>query len=76
MSLIRFIPTDPKKELPPKTWVDPQYKTTQHSTSKTVFAMSDNGPVLVYYDYETKGWYGSQRDNWTDIVYWLKEEIL
>jgi len=64
---------DPKVKLPPKTWVDPQYKTMQHDTSGSVFAMTDNGKVIVYYDYESASWYGSARDNWTDVEYWLEE---
>lgn len=69
-----FIKVDPKERLPEKSWVDPQYKTTQHDTSNSVFAMTDNGPVIVYYSYPDEAWYGSQRDNWTDVEYWLEEQ--
>ncbi len=70
----KFITIDPTKKLPEKSWVDPQYKTTQHNTSNCVFVLTDNGIAVAYYDYEENEWKDYQRDNWTKVIYWLEEE--
>lgn len=64
---------NPSEKLPEKSWADPQFKTIQHNTSAPVFAMTDNGPTIAYYDYEDNEWKDNNRDNWANVIYWLEK---
>ena len=40
--------------------------------SKALFAMTDNGITVVYYDFEDEQWKSHERDMWTKVEYWLE----
>lgn len=41
--------------------------------SKSVYVMTENGMTIAYYNHEENGWRSSERDNYTEVVYWLEE---
>lgn len=64
---------NPSERLPERSWRDPQYRTSQHNTSNTVFVMTDNGLSIAYYDYEDGEWKDHNRDNYERVIYWLEK---
>ena len=61
---------NPLHELPPtnkKLAIQPA------RISDEVFAVTDNGLTVAYYDYEEKVWRSAHRDNYSHVKYWLKK---
>lgn len=61
------------ERVPERSWRDIQYKTSQHDISSEVFAMTDNGLVIAYYNHIDNEWIVLSRYNFTEVVYWLEE---
>jgi hypothetical protein len=73
----KFVLVDPKERLPEKSYHDPQTKLWPHETSDGVFAMTDNGPSIAYYDYADNKWRDRDalynKELWSKVIYWLEE---